>query len=103
MKNDKSMPIKYWLYVLGLFTLFFAFSYIAYMPEEVGISILMSVLMAVLITSWLIVVHLLWFADGLLYKILALVIGGLFAVLIVILIQFIYESLVLKKVKGNSH
>jgi hypothetical protein len=41
----------------------------------------------------LVVVHLMWFTGGLFLKLLALIFGGLFAVVFVILIQFVYEGI----------
>lgn len=94
------MPSKYWLYVWGILVVFFAFSYAAFMPEGSGMVILTSILVAGAFTLWLVVVHLMWFTGGLLLKILALIFGGLFAVVFVILIQFGYENLILKKNPG---
>jgi hypothetical protein len=90
------MPFKYWLYVWGMLVAFFAFSYVAFAPEGFSVAILMSIIVAALITLWLVAVHLMWFEGSLLLKVLALIFGGLFAVVFVILIQFVYENLILK-------
>ena len=96
MNNDYTMPFKYWLYVWGMLVAFFAFSYVAFAPEGFSVAILMSIIVAALITLWLVAVHLMWFEGSLLLKVLALIFGGLFAVVFVILIQFVYENLILK-------
>lgn len=97
LNTDNTLPGKYWIYVWGILAIFFAFSYVAFMPEGLGVAVLMSIVVAVFFTAWLILVHLLWFEGSLLLKILALIFGGLFAVIFVIIIQFAYEKLILKK------
>ncbi|MDW7732965.1 MAG: hypothetical protein SCH66_11120 [Methanolobus sp.] len=93
MNNDNTIPSKYWLYVWGILVVFFALSYAAFMPEGFSMAILTSILVAGAFTLWLVVLHLMWFEGSLLLKILALIFGGLFAVVFVILIQFVYEGI----------
>lgn len=97
MENNKMMPTKYWLYLWGILVVFFAFSYIMFMPKGFGLAILMSIVIAGIVTLWLVAVYLIWFADHILWKILAIIFGGLFAVIAVILIQFVYEKLIFEK------
>ena len=95
MENNKIMPTKYWLYVWGILIFFFA-SNVVYMPGF-SLAILTSIVVAGITTLWLVAVYLMWFADHILWKILAIMFGGLFAVIAVILIQFVYEKLIFEK------
>jgi len=97
LEQDKRMPARYWIYVWGLLAVFFAFSYVAYMTEGSVSVFLVSMMVATLITLWLAAVHWIFFADSLLYKIVAVILGGVFFVVVAILIQLVYEGLVLKK------
>lgn len=97
MYQDKRMPARYWIYVWALLALFFAFSYVAFMTRWLVSAFLTSIMVSVLITLWLATVHWIFFADSLLYKIVAVIFGGVFFVVAAILIQLIYEGLVLKK------
>ncbi len=98
MEKYKMMPSGYWAYVWGLLILFFVSSYLAFMPGGAVTAIIVSILVAAVTTLWLAVVYVLWFTGGLLYKLLALILGGLAAVLVAIFIQLVYENLVLKRV-----
>ena len=95
MENNKIMPTKYWLYVWGMLIVFFA-SNVLYIPEF-SLAILTTILVAGIATLWLAAVYLIWFQDHILWKILAIIFGGLFAVIAVILIQFVYEKLIFEK------
>lgn len=97
MQNNKVMPPKYWVYVWGVLTAFFAFSYVAYSPSEVITGIITSILVAGIFTLWLAVIHALWYAGHIIYKILAVLLAGLFAIIVILLIQFAYENLIWKK------
>ena len=57
---------------------------------------------AAFVTFWLAVVHLIWFSDSLLYKMIAIIFVGLFAVVPVVIIQFVYEKLVFEKKHVSS-
>ncbi|MBP1909679.1 hypothetical protein [Methanolobus bombayensis] len=96
MNNENVMPPEKWGYIWVLLIFFFAFSYVAFMPEGFLTALLMSIFVAAVATMWLALTHLLWFTGGILYKIIALIIGGLVAVLVVIVIQFVYENVSLK-------
>jgi len=116
LQNNKVMPPKYWIYVWGILAAFFAFSYVAYAPSEVIAGIMSSTLVAAVFTLWLAVIHTLCYASQLMHKILAIIVGGVsififwnrynapnatlaivFAVassvIMVIIIQFIYQTL----------
>lgn len=97
MEQDKRMPAGHWIYVWGLLAVFFTFSYVTYMTGGFVSAFLVSMVVAALITIWLAAVHWIFFADSLLYKIVAVILGGVFFVLVAILIQLVYEGLVLKK------
>ncbi len=92
--NSRTIPSKYWLFVWGVMFVFFAFSIVAYTPAEPVSGIITAIAVACLFTLWLAAIHLLWFADSTLYKIIAIIIAGIFAVLIVILIQYLYEKII---------
>lgn len=96
------MPSKYWIYVWGILAAFFAFSYVAYAPSEVIAGIMSSIMVAAVFTLWLAIIHTLWYAGHIIYKILAVLLAGLFAIIVVLLIQFAYENLVWKKKATNE-
>jgi len=97
LNNENIMPPQNWGYIWVLLIFFFAFSYVAFMPEGFFTAVIMSIFVAAVATMWLALTHLLWFTGGILYKIIALIIGGLVAVLVVIVIQFIYENVILSR------
>jgi len=103
LQNNKVMPPNYWLYVWGILAIFFAFSHVAYSPEEVASGIILSMIVAGIFTLWLAVIHALWYAGHILYKILAIIIAGIFAVVVVLVLQFVYETLIWKKKTVNPH
>ncbi|WP_094228152.1 hypothetical protein [Methanolobus psychrotolerans] len=102
MQNNKVMPPKYWLYIWGILVAFFAFSYVAYTPSEVIAGIITSIMVAAVFTLWLAVIHTLWYAGHIIYKILAVLLAGIAALIVVLLIQFAYENLIWKKKAINE-
>ena len=76
MQSNKVMPPKYWVYVWGVLTAFFAFLYVAYTPSEVIARIMSSMLVAAVFTLWLAVIHKLCYASQLIHKIVAIIVGG---------------------------
>jgi intracellular septation protein A len=70
------MPPNYWLYVWGILAIFFAFSHVAYSPEEVASAIILSMIVAAVFTLWLAVIHKLCYASQLIHKIVAIIVGG---------------------------
>lgn len=102
MQNNKVMPPKYWLYIWGVLIAFFAFSYVAYAPSEVITGIITSIMVAGIFTLWLALIHMLWYTGHIIYKILAVLLAGVFAIIVVLLIQFVYESLMWKKKAINE-
>ena len=97
MQNNKVMPPKYWLYVWGTLFAFFAFSYVTYATNEIVSGIISITLVAAVFTLWLAVIHTLWYAGHIIYKILAALLAGIAALIVVLLIQFAYENLIWNK------
>jgi hypothetical protein len=68
-----------------------------YSGEGLGLAIVMGGVLSGIVTLWMLAISSLWFAESIIYKILAVFFGGFFIVIFVIVIQFIYEQLVYKK------
>jgi len=97
MTDSKIMPPKYWLFIWAILAAFFAFSYVAYAPSEIASGIMSSILVAAVFTLWLAVIHTLWYAGHIIYKILAVLLAGIAALIVVLLIQFVYENFIWNK------
>lgn len=105
MNNTKRIPEKLWLYVMGSFIillyLLFLFSYPAPDAEDLVTTLFVALIYLVfisgLITLWLMAVHQMWYSDSTVLKILAVVVGGLPAVLLPLLIQFVHENAILER------
>jgi len=88
------MPSKYWGYVFGIILIPII---VGYYGEGVIFAIEMGIILAGILTLWMIGVSSLWFADSIISKILAIFFGGAIAVIFVIVIQFIYEQIIIKR------
>ncbi|MGM0770985.1 MAG: hypothetical protein ACQESU_05190 [Halobacteriota archaeon] len=97
MDANKKMPTKYWPYVWFVLSVLILVFYSTFSPEDLIIAVLMTAAFAAFVTFWLAVVHLIWFSDSLLYKLIAIIFGGLFAVVAVVIIQFVYEKFVFER------
>ena len=97
--NNKIMPDKYWLYIWATLALIVAFSYIS---EGLSFAIIMGVILSGIITLWLLAVFSMWFAGNIPYKIISVVLGGLFGIIAVIIIQFAYEKFIFDKIKEDA-
>lgn len=97
--NNKIMPDKYWLYIWAALALIIAFAYIS---EGLSMAVTMGAILSGIISLWLVAVFSMWFAGNILYKIIAVVLGGFIVVIVAILIQFAYEKFIFDKTKEDA-